>query len=83
MPKATVSRLLAHKPELATIIALFPVSYSVFIPAPVQQRADSLYSLMVSQSLLRHHTASALARAVNSIAPSSTRPYRIIDRSLM
>jgi len=56
MSKATLSRLLAHKPDLFAIIALFAVSYSVFILSPVQQPADSLYSMMVSQSLLRHGT---------------------------
>ncbi len=56
MPKATLSRLLAHQPDLIAIIALFAASYSVFILSPVQQPADSLYSMMVSQSLLRHRT---------------------------
>ena len=44
------------KLDLVLCLVLFVVSYSVFIMSPVQQPADSLYSMMVSQNLVQHRT---------------------------
>src|SRR5215510_6761791 len=42
--------------DLAICILLFAGMYYIFIFSPVHQPADSLYSMMVSQSILRHGT---------------------------
>lgn len=43
-----------RKLDLVSCVVLFAVSYSIFIMSPVQQPADSLYSMMVSENLVRH-----------------------------
>ena len=47
---------LVHRRDLAVGVLLFALSYSIFILSPVQQPADSLYSMMVSQSLIERRT---------------------------
>lgn len=45
-----------RKRDLFACVVLFAVCYSIFIMSPVQQPADSLYAMMVSQNLVRHRT---------------------------
>lgn len=48
--------LRVNKRELAAGVLLFVLTYSIFILSPVQQPADSLYSMMVSQSIIERGT---------------------------
>ncbi|HEU4510314.1 MAG TPA: hypothetical protein VFR78_18915 [Pyrinomonadaceae bacterium] len=47
---------LVNRRDLALCVLLFAFTYSIFILSPVQQPADSLYSMMVSQSIIERGT---------------------------
>lgn len=65
--------------EMASAVATFVIALAVFIGSPVRQYADSYYSLLVSESLLRHGT-SRLDRFFPLPLDSKRHPGLVPDR---
>ena len=66
---------MANKLNIALCILLFAGVYSIFILSPVQQPADSLYSMMVSQSILRHGTVKLDQYQFPGLTPVQLKKY--------
>jgi len=64
-----------RKPDLVSSVVLFAVSYCIFIMSPVQQPADSLYSMMVSQNLVRHGTFALDNYRFPTLRPGQDKKY--------
>lgn len=67
--------LFVAKHDIASCILLFAITYSIFIFSPVHQPADSLYSMMVSQSILRHGTMALDHYRFPGLTPNQSKKY--------
>lgn len=67
--------LSATKQDVAACILLFAITYSIFILSPVHQPADSLYSMMVSQSILRHGAVALDHYRFPGLTPNQSKKY--------
>lgn len=64
-----------RKRDLFACVVLFAVCYSIFIMSPVQQPADSLYAMMVSQNLVRHRTFTLDNYKFPTLSPVQEKKY--------
>jgi hypothetical protein len=64
-----------RKRDLFACVVLFAVCYSIFIMSPVQQPADSLYAMMVSQNLVRHRTFALDNYKFPTLSPVQEKKY--------
>lgn len=72
---STAPRSFVHKRDIAVCVLLFAITYSIFILSPVQQPADSLYSMMVSQSILAHGSVALDHYKFPTLTPVQSKKY--------